>query len=136
MRHSDPSDRSDIGLKFIGSVRLDRDSMNFTFQHVAERGVYQAVARLRRLPTKKRRDDGQLKMSAAGFCTLVPGVLCAVVDQIDAVGRQHRKLLLNALEGIQAGICKSVRRLIHFSRFVFHYLYAASSALSLAICSS
>ena len=36
---SDPPGRSDIGLNLIGSIRLDRDSMNFTFQHVAERGL-------------------------------------------------------------------------------------------------
>jgi hypothetical protein len=64
--------------------------------------------------TQRRRACGNDRHCTLHFalCAFVSGVLFAVVDQIDAFGRQHRKLLLNAIEVIQAGSRKSVRRLI------------------------
>src|SRR5450631_1056882 len=59
-----------------------------------------AVARLARFALEQRRDDDQLEMPATAFGTGVSGVFLAVVDQFDAVRRQHRQLLLNAVERI------------------------------------
>jgi len=71
--------------------------------HVAERGIYHAMARLHGFPGELPGHHGQPVMSAPPRRAGMSGMGAAFIAQINMFGRESRQFLCNPFDGGHAG---------------------------------